>query len=307
MSNQAKQQTAVASLRTQLAEPGKIIACPGVYDGFTARMALKAGFDCLYMTGAGTTMSRLGMPDLGIATLNDMRETASMIASLDQSVPLIADADTGYGGPVMVGRTVAQYMQAGVAALHLEDQVQSKRCGHLLNKQIVSGDEFLSRIRAAALVREQRVGDILIIARTDALQSEGYEVARDRLKAAIAAGADIAFLEGITSKDQARQICEDLAPTPVLYNNVPGGVSPDLSVQEAKELGFKLIIYPGLSLQPVFEAVTKAMNALKKDGTPPKPEANSNGSPKALFEVVGLHECIGLDKAAGGAAYNGGV
>ncbi|KAH6604404.1 methylisocitrate lyase [Trichoderma cornu-damae] len=307
MSNQIEQQTAVANLRAQLAEPGKIIVCPGVYDGFTARMALNAGFDCLYMTGAGTTISRLGMPDLGIATLNDMRETASMIASLDPSVPLIADADTGYGGPVMVGRTVAQYMQAGVAALHLEDQVQSKRCGHLLNKQIVSQDEFVSRIRAAALVRKQRAGDILIIARTDALQSEGYDVARDRLRAAIAVGADIAFLEGITSKEQARQICEDLAPTPVLFNNVPGGLSPDLSVQEAQELGFKLIIHPGLCLTPVFEAVTKAMKALKEDGAPPKPELNSAFSPKTVFEVVGLHECLRLDEAAGGAAYNGGV
>lgn len=207
----------------------------------------------------------------------------------------------------MVGRTIAQYMQAGVAALHLEDQVQSKRCGHLLNKQIVAEDEFVSRIRAAVLVRKQRAGDILIIARTDALQSEGYEAARDRLKAAIAVGADIAFLEGITSKEQARQICEDLAPTPVLFNNVPGGVSPDLSVQEAKELGFKLIIYPGLCLQPIFEAVTKTMKTLKEVGAAPKPDPNSHASPKALFEVVGLRECIMLDKAAGGAAYNGGV
>lgn len=207
----------------------------------------------------------------------------------------------------MVGRTVSQYMQAGVAALHLEDQVQSKRCGHLLNKQTVPEDEFISRIRAANIVRNKHLGDILIIARTDALQSEGYEVARDRLKAAIAVGADIAFLEGITSKEQARQICEDLAPTPVMYNNVPGGLSPDLSAHEAKELGFKLIIFPGLSLEPVFESVTRAMEGLKKDGAPPKSGQDRKGSPKALFEVVGLRECIGLDAAAGGASYTGGV
>ncbi|KAL7953926.1 Pyruvate/Phosphoenolpyruvate kinase-like domain-containing protein [Trichoderma compactum] len=291
MSNQT-QQTAVARLRAQLEEPDNIIVCLGVYDGFTARIALKAGFDCLYMTGAGTTMSRLGMPDLGIATLNDMRETASMIASLDQSVPLIADADTGFGG---------------VAALHLEDQVQSKRCGHLLNKQIVSEGEFVSRIRAANIVRNKQLGDILIVARTDALQSEGYEVARDRLKAAIAVGADIAFLEGITSKEQARQICQDLAPTPVMYNNAPGGLSPDLSAHEAKELGFKLIIYPGLCLESVFEGVARAMEGLKKDGAPPKSGQDGKGSPKALFEVVGLRECTGLDAAAGGASYSGGV
>lgn len=129
-----------ARLRELLSDRSKIIACPGVYDGLTARIAINAGFQCLYMTGAGTTMSRFGLPDLGIATLNDMRDNAGMIASLDRQISLIADADTGYGGPVMVKRTVEQYMAGGVAALHLEDQVQTKRCGHLAGKELVDED-----------------------------------------------------------------------------------------------------------------------------------------------------------------------
>ncbi|KAK5996402.1 2,3-dimethylmalate lyase [Cladobotryum mycophilum] len=303
----AEPKSAVATLRAELAKPNNIVVCPGVYDGLTAHLALRTGFNCLYMTGAGMTMSRLGMPDLGVATLNDMRDSAAMIASLDPSVPLIADADTGYGGPLMVGRTVAQYMQAGVAALHLEDQIQSKRCGHLLNKQVVPEEEFVTRIRAAVMARDRAPGDILIIARTDALQTDGYEAARDRLKAAIVVGADIAFPEGIASKEQARQFCEDLSPTPVLYNCVAGGVSPQLSAEEAKDLGFKIIIYPASCLAPVFESVTKALRTLKDDGAPPNPEPGSAGSPKTLFEAVGLRECIKFDMAAGGSLYSGGV
>ena len=191
--------TAATRLRELLADTSKILVCPGVYDGFTARIALQEGFACLYMTGAGTTMSRLGMPDLGVATMNDMRDHAAMIAGLDRTVPLIADADTGYGGPLMVGRTVAAYMLARVAALHLEDQVVTKRCGHLGNKELVDEEVYLSRIRAAVLMRDQTPGDIVIVARTDALQSLGYDTAVQRLKRAVEVGADVAFLEGFTT------------------------------------------------------------------------------------------------------------
>lgn len=203
----------------------------------------------------------------------------------------------------MVGRTVSQYMRAGVAALHLEDQVQTKRCGHLLGKQIVPEDEFISRIRAAVLAREREAGDIVIIARTDALQSLGYEGARTRLERAIEAGADVAFPEGITSADQGRQICHGLAPTPVLFNCVPGGVSPELSVEEARNLGFKMIIFPGLALTAVLEGVSNASAALKDTGRAPPTKV----LPKAAFEVCGLQECIDFDLAAGGKLYSSGV
>ncbi|KAL2002035.1 hypothetical protein VTN02DRAFT_759 [Thermoascus thermophilus] len=297
-------QSAVAKLRALLADKSKIVVCPGVYDGFSARIALNEGFDCLYMTGAGTTISRLGMPDLGIATLNDMRDNAAMIAGLDPSVPLVADADTGYGGPLMVGRTVSQYMRAGVSALHLEDQVVNKRCGHLRNKELVSEEEYLSRIRAAVNARAETPGDIVIIARTDALASLGYDVAVSRLKRAIELGADVAFLEGITSKEEAKKVCEDLAPTPVLFNAVPGGVSPDLSAQEAKELGFQMIIFPTFALKPVYESVRQAAKILKEKGTQ---DLSGSGSPRDLFNICGLQKAVEFDIAAGGGLYAKGV
>ncbi|KAG2421736.1 hypothetical protein HFD88_005712 [Aspergillus terreus] len=294
--------SSVARLRALLADETKIVVCPGVYDGLTARIALKAGFDALYMTGAGTTASRLGQPDLGVITLTEMRQNAEMIASLDRSVPLIADADTGFGGSLMVHRTVTEYIRAGVAALHLEDQPTTKRCGHLHNKQVVSEEEYLSRIRAAVNARKRSDGDIVLIARTDALQSLGYQAAVSRLKGAIELGADVAFLEGITSKEQARLVCEELKPTPVLFNAVSGGVSPDLSVQEAQELGFRLIIFPGLALGPVYEAVEQAAEGLKLHGTQ---MGDARVSPRDLFNVLGLQDAVALDMAAGGGLYEG--
>ncbi|EED20764.1 carboxyphosphonoenolpyruvate mutase, putative [Talaromyces stipitatus ATCC 10500] len=243
------------------------------------------------------------MPDLGVLTLNEMRGNAEMIANLDRSVPLIADADTGFGGSLMIHRTVTEYIRSGVAALHLEDQPTTKRCGHLRNKQIVEETEFLSRISAAVNAREQSGGDIVIIARTDSLESLGYESAVQRLKRAITLGADVAFLEGITSKEQAKQVCEDLNPTPVLFNAVPGGVSPYLSAQEAHDLGFRIIIFPGLSLVAVSGAVKADAKYLKETGTTPGKE----GSPKELFNILGLKEAMHIDAAAGGKLYEKGV
>lgn len=291
-----------------LEDKDKIVVCPGVFDGLTARIALNNGFECLYMTGAGTTMSRLGMPDLGVATLNDMRDHAGMIANLDRRVPLIADADTGYGGALMVGRTTEQYIQAGVAGFHLEDQVVNKRCGHLKNKEIVDEDVYMSRIRAAVNARTKVGQDIVIIARTDALQMLGYEAAISRLKNAIKIGADVAFLEGIISKEQAKEACEELAPTPVLLNMVDGGVTPHFTVAEAKETGFQIIIYPAFALGPVYRAVTAAAKELKETGDNANAVADISGmGPRELFMVCGLKEAMEFDIAAGGSAYTNGV
>jgi 2-methylisocitrate lyase-like PEP mutase family enzyme len=317
--------TAVQKLRAMLADPDKFIACPGVYDGFTARIALQEGVDCLYMvrchpsptplpaelqrtnnymkTGAGTTMSRLGMADMGVATLNDMKANAEMIANLDPSVPLIADADTGYGGPIIVGRTVAQYIRAGVAGLHLEDQIVNKRCGHLKGKQLVDIVEYASRIKAAAMSREKH-GDIVIIARTDALQGFGYDEAIKRLRAAIAEGADACFLEGVTTREDAERACKELAPTPCLFNNVPGGVSPDFGVEECKEIGYKLAIFPCLAFEMVYPAVRKAVQQLKTIGNVKAAEEGGRRyGPKELFQVCGLDDFLDFDQAAGGTTY----
>lgn len=265
-------------------------------------------------TGAGTAASRLGMPDLGIATMNDMLENASMIASLDRKVPLIADADTGYGGPIMVARTVKSYITAGIAGLHLEDQVLSKRCGHLLGKEIVGQETFLSRIKAAVMARDEMkevlgevTGDIVLIARTDSLQLSGFDEAMERLEKAIKIGADVAFLEGPTSIEQCKMACKRLAPTPVLLNMVPGGVTPQFSAAEAKAAGFKLIIHPGLMLSAVHESCSAASAQLKATGSVEPTEKAKKGSPKDLFLVCGLRDCLKFDKAAGGHSYEHGV
>jgi 2-methylisocitrate lyase-like PEP mutase family enzyme len=262
------------------------------------------------MTGAGSAASVLGMPDLGAMTLDNMLSNARMIASLDRTVPLIADADTGYGGPVMVARTVQSYMSAGIAGLHLEDQVVNKRCGHLANKELVDEDVFYSRIRAAVLAREEYQdttggGDVVLIARTDALQSFGYDVAIHRLRRAAELGADVAFLEGITSKEMCVQAVKDLAPTPVLLNMVAGGVTPDMSVAEAQSMGFRVMIYPCFALEPVYHSVSRAARELKGTGNIVNLEKGCKGI-KEVFRVCGLDGCMEFDGKAGGTSYGNG-
>lgn len=293
--------SAAKRLRQLLFDSNKIIVAPGVYDGFSARIALEVGFECLYMTGAGTCASRLGQPDLGFATLNDMRENAEMIANLDASVPLIADADTGYGGPNMVARTLSSYHRAGVAALHIEDQIQTKRCGHLAGKELVDTPTFTSRIAAAAQARQKLASDILIIARTDALQTSGFDEAVRRLQAAVSAGADIAFLEGLTTREEGRKICETMHPTPVLLNMVEHGATPSLMPEEAQELGFKIIIFPFAAIAPAYAAIKGSMVRIKETG---RTGLENGFTPKKLFEIVGLKEATAVDAAAGGVMYS---
>ncbi|EKM82203.1 hypothetical protein AGABI1DRAFT_112288 [Agaricus bisporus var. burnettii JB137-S8] len=288
-------------LRQLLTSPDLIVA-PGVYDGISARLALEAGFNVLYMSGAATTASMLGQPDLAIATQNDFVQNASMIAGLNPQVPLICDADTGFGGPVMVARTVIAYARAGVAGFHIEDQVQSKRCGHLLGKQIAPSTEFISRIRAAVTARAKLPGnDIVLIARTDAAQTYGLDEALDRLKAAIAAGADVAFLEGVRSEDEVLRTVKELAPTPVLLNIVTGGSTPDFTVADATRMGVKIAIFPLISAIPAIHGIREGLAALKRQGTDVLTARNMG--PKHFFEVMGLDEAIQIDKEAGGEAY----
>ncbi|KAL3488431.1 Pyruvate/Phosphoenolpyruvate kinase-like domain-containing protein [Aspergillus germanicus] len=290
---------AATRLRQLLAEKDMVVA-PGVYDGFSARIALDVGFDCLYMTGAGTCASKLGQPDLGFATLNDMREHAEILANLNPTIPLIADADTGYGGPNMVARTVQQYHRSGVAALHIEDQIQTKRCGHLGGKHVVPVEVFVSRIRAAVAARKQLGSDLVVIARTDALQTDGFDEAITRLKAAVEAGADVAFLEGVTTVEEAREVCRLLSPTPVLLNMVENGATPSWTPDEAKELGFRIIIFPFAALAPAYEAIRETYAKIKKSG---RTGIDPGFTPKKLFTLVGLDDAAKIDESAGGSLY----
>ncbi|KAL2112915.1 hypothetical protein VUR80DRAFT_6037 [Thermomyces stellatus] len=292
--------SAATKLRRRLESDGDIIVVPGVYEGFSARIAHEVGFDCIYMTGAGTVASKLGQPDLGFASLNDMRENAEMIANLNPSVPLIANADTGYGGPNMVARTVAQYHRSGIAGLHIEDQIQTKRCGHLGGKAVVDIETFTQRIAAAFHARKKLNSDIVIITRTDALQTHGLDESIRRLKAAVAAGADVGFLEGITTADEAHEVCRQLAPTPMLLNMVEHGATPSWSPAEAQDMGFKIMIFPFTSIGPAYKAIKESFISIKETG---RTGLDKEFTPKALFTVVGLKEAMEIDAEFGGSLY----
>ncbi|KAI0858886.1 carboxyvinyl-carboxyphosphonate phosphorylmutase [Xylaria cubensis] len=297
---------AASRLRQMLADPEQLVVCPGVHDGLTARMALHVGFDALYMTGAGTAASRLGQPDLGLTTVDDMANNAGMIAGLDRSVPVIADADTGFGGPLMVARATEKYILQGVAAFHLEDQVTTKRCGHLLGKELVDTGTYVARIRAAAEARRRMESDIVIIARTDALQSLGYEEAVNRLKAAVAAGADVVFLEGMRTKEQMAQVVKDLAPTPCFLNMVGGGVTPLINAAEAKAMGYSIVIWPMAGLTSVYLGMREICRELKETGEIKErhtADGQVDGGVRDVFELCGLSACGEFDKKMGGTSF----
>lgn len=233
-----------------------------------------------------------------------MRANAETLANLSPTTPLIADADTGYGGPIMVARTTEQYARAGVAGFHIEDQVQTKRCGHLSGKQLVDRATFVTRIRAAVQARQRMGSDIVVMARTDGLQSLGYEESLARLQAARDAGADVGFLEGISSRDMARQAVRDLAPWPLLLNMVEHGSTPAISAAEAREIGFRIIIFPFATIGPALTAMRDSLEKLMRDGLP---GLDKELTPQMLFRVCGLDESLKRDAEAGGVAFNGGV
>ena len=249
-------------------------------------------------------MSRLGLADLGLATQDTMRANAEMLSALDPAVPFIADADTGYGGPIMVARTVTQYARAGAAALHIEDQAQQKRCGHLLGKVIVEREEWYARLRAAVGARDAVGSDMLIIARTDARQTFGFEEAVERLQEAVRIGVDVVFFEAMASVDEARKVCAIFreTDTPVLLNMVPGGVTPNMSYAEAKKIGFRIMIVPGICIAPVIESCTKELEHLKTHGE--VVASNAKEGVVRGFKLCGLEECIAIDQKAGGKAYD---
>ena len=255
--------TAGARLRELLAAEALVVA-PCAYDCLTARIIEQAGFPAVYMTGAGTAAS-LGYPDYGLVTMSEMAANAARIAAA-VAAPVIADADTGFGNELNVVRTVREYAAAGVAALHIEDQVFPKRCGHLDRKQVIGADAFLSKVRAAAENRPDP--DLVLIARTDARAVLGFEEAVARANRALEAGADVAFVE-------APQTAQELAEVPrrvegpCLLNVVAAGKTPDVSLEQAAQLGYRLVILPVLLLAAVMAAGDAALAGLDATGRHP--------------------------------------
>ncbi len=236
------------------------LVVPGAYDCVSAKLVERAGFQAVYMTGYGTSASRLGLPDLGFAGLCEMADHARNMASA-VSIPLIADADTGYGNALNVRRTVQMYEAAGVAALHLEDQALPKRCGHLAGKQVVPLEEFRQKIRAAVEARTDP--DLLIIARTDAIAVTGFDDALRRGEAAVAAGADILFVEAPTSEQQIETVAKAF-DTPLLFNYAPGGRSPLLPFKRLREMEYAIILLPVDTLFVAVKAMQRFLAGLRE-------------------------------------------
>jgi 2-methylisocitrate lyase-like PEP mutase family enzyme len=250
-----------SKLRALLKQDGMLVA-PGAYDCITARTIAQAGFPAVYMTGAGTAAT-LGFPDYGIITMSERAENAGRIATA-VDVPVIADADTGYGNELNTTRTVREYERRGVAGLHIEDQGFPKKCGHLDDKTVIPLDEYVAKIRAAAAARSHP--DFLLIARTDSRAVIGFEEAVTRMNAALKAGADMAFLEAPQTPEEVAAVPR-LVKGPCLLNVVSGGKTPVLDLAEAQKLGFKLAILPGLLFQtavPAFDAVLAEVKATRR-------------------------------------------
>ena len=235
------------------------LVVPGAYDGVSARLVQDAGFPAVYMTGYGTAASRLGLPDLGFAGLSEMADHARNLASV-LDVPLIADADTGYGNALNVRRTVQAYEAAGVAALHIEDQIAPKRCGHLAGHQVVPRGEFAGKIRAAVEARTDP--DLLVIARTDAISAVGFDEALRRGEAAVKAGADVLFIEAPRTEAQVAEVARAF-DTPLLYNYAPGGRSPLRPFAQLRELGFAIILLPVDTLLVAVQAMRAFLGQVK--------------------------------------------
>lgn len=259
--------SAARRLRDQIAAPGMLIA-PGAYDGIGARLIEQSGFGAVYMTGAGASAAR-GFPDFGLLTMSEMVDNAATMAR-SVKIPLIADADTGYGNELNVTRTVREYEARGVAGIHLEDQVSPKRCGHLDGKEVVSRDEFVSKIRAA--VEARSTPDFVLIARTDARAVLGLDEAIWRANAALDAGADMAFVEAVQSLEEVALVPRRVNG-PCLLNQVPGGRTPVVDLRHAGELGYKLTIVPGLLLTAAIEAGDAALSALRESMKAPPTSA----------------------------------
>ncbi len=249
------------ALRRRLAEPG-LVTAPGCYDCITARLVEVSGFDAAYVTGSGVSMSALGAPDMGALSFGEILDRVRRICDA-VSIPIIADADTGYGGPLNVIRTMREFERAGVSAVQLEDQEWPKKCGHEPGRKVASTNEMVQRIRAAADARVDP--DVLIVARTDAIALEGYEAALERAERYREAGADILFVEAPQSEAQLGEVPKRLK-APCLANMVEGGKTPILPRQRLQDLGFKVAIYPN-SLTRLFARIGQdLLGSLKETG-----------------------------------------
>ncbi|MGE5269429.1 MAG: isocitrate lyase/PEP mutase family protein [Thiohalocapsa sp.] len=275
--------TARQALRQLIAGGGYTIV-PGAYDTLTARLVEAAGFAAVYLTGGGYSRAN-GYPDLGLLTLSEnVRFIGLTVEAVD--IPVIADADTGYGNAINIIRTVREYEKAGVAAFHIEDQVSPKKCGHYEGKEVISRAEMVGKIKAA--VDTRRDGNMVIIARSDARAVEGLDAAVDRVNAYLEAGADVGFVEAPQSVEELRIVGRRVRG-PALVNVFEGGKTPMLGASELEAMGFRLGIYPSQTHRAAIRAAQRVLQALKEDGDTNRVEADL-----ATFQE--REEAVGTDR-----------
>ncbi len=250
-----------ARLRERL-QGGEILVAPGVPDALAARLAERTGFEAVYFTGAGFSYTHLAAPDLGLVSLGETVWRIGAIAEATR-LPVIADGDTGYGNALNVGRTVHEFERAGAAAIQIEDQTFPKRCGHLTGKTLISVEEMVGKIKAAA---DARRSEMLIVGRTDARGVEGFEAALERAHRYKDAGADVLFLEAPESRAELERVARELPP-PTMANMVEGGVTPMVTAAELGAIGFRLVIFPGAAVRVSAAAMLRMMTTLRRDGT----------------------------------------
>ncbi|WPB57309.1 isocitrate lyase/PEP mutase family protein [Xylophilus sp. GOD-11R] len=250
-------------LRALLARP-TLLAVPGGYDAICARTVEQAGFEACYMSGSAVSAAR-GFPDFGLLTLTEMAQAAGVM-SQSVRIPVIADADTGYGNELNMTRTMREYERAGVSGMHIEDQVSPKRCGHLDGKECVSREDFVAKIRAAVAARQDP--DFVIIARSDSRASLGLDEAILRVNLALDAGADVAFVEAAQSMEELRQVPRRVHG-PCLLNIVRAGKTPDLTLAEGQDMGYRIALLPGLLLNTALSAFDTTLGQLRQTGVPP--------------------------------------
>lgn len=276
-----------ATLAAKLRDGDDFIVAPGVYDMISAKMADRMGFHALYMTGSGTVASHLGLPDAGIATYTDMVSRAGRVAGGTQT-PLIADADTGYGGLVNVRETVRGYEMAGVSAIQIEDQDVPKKCGHLSGHKLVPAEEMVTKIKVA--LDSRLSDDTLIIARTDARKAIGRDEAMRRSEMYVEAGADILFYEAPADIEEMREIGQRFGgDVPLLSNMVNGGVTPVMKPEELKALGYRIAIFPSSGFLATCNALNAVYGALKEHG-----DAEKGGMD--LYSFAEFNELMGFNE-----------
>jgi 2,3-dimethylmalate lyase len=302
MANLLRSRSAGARKLRQLLDGAQPVLAPGAFDAFSARLIESIGFSVVYMTGFGTAASRLGRPDVGLLTMTEMVDNAARIVDA-VDVPVIADADTGYGNAINVVRTVQQYEQAGVAAIHLEDQVWPKKCGHMEGKQVIGADEMAEKIRAAKAAQTSE--DFVVIARTDSRAVMGFDAALERARQYEAAGADLLFIEALETVAEVEAAASAFSHAQLVFNWAEGGKTPPLDLDQLAQLGFKLVIYPLSVLLTYMSAARQALNNLYEHGAP-LGYLEDLPSFKEILDFIGAPELQALERQFSGSAHLSG-